>query len=71
MHWVAGDIGAALAIGLLYTVGLSLLTGVSFASALAALKALGRKILGLALGLWDRRGRRPEPGAKRSRTGAA
>jgi DNA segregation ATPase FtsK/SpoIIIE, S-DNA-T family len=70
VQWAAGAIGAALAIALLYTVGLSLLTGVSFASALAALKALGEKIVGLAGGLWDRRGRRPEPAAKRSRTGA-
>jgi DNA segregation ATPase FtsK/SpoIIIE, S-DNA-T family len=71
VHWVAGAIGAALAIALLYTVGLSLLTGVSFASALAALKALGEKMLGLALGLWDRRSRRPDPATKRSRAGAA
>ena len=71
VHWVAGAIGAALAIALLYTVGLSLLTGVSFASALAALKALGVKIVGLVRGLLDWRGRRPDPAAKRSRAGAA
>jgi DNA segregation ATPase FtsK/SpoIIIE, S-DNA-T family len=71
VHWVAGAIGATLAIALLYTIGLSLLTGVSFASALSVLKALGVKIVGLARGLWDRRGRRPDPAAKRSRTGAA
>jgi S-DNA-T family DNA segregation ATPase FtsK/SpoIIIE len=70
VHWVAGAIGAALAIALLYTVGLSLLTGVSFALALAALKALGGKILGLGRGLWERRGRRSDPAAKRSRAGA-
>jgi DNA segregation ATPase FtsK/SpoIIIE, S-DNA-T family len=71
VHWIAGAIGAALAIALLYAVGLSLLTGVSFASALAALKALGVKIVGLARGLLGRKGRRPDPAAKRSRTDAA
>ena len=68
---VAGAIGAALAIALLYTIGLSLLTGVSFAAALAALKAAGEKIVGLARGLWEKRERRPDPPAKRSRTDAA
>ena len=71
VHGVGGAIGAALAIALLYTVGLSLLTGVSFASALAALKALGGKILSLARGLWDRRNRRPDPAAKPGRAGTA
>jgi DNA segregation ATPase FtsK/SpoIIIE, S-DNA-T family len=71
VHWAAGTIGAVLAIALLYAVGLSLLTGVSFASALAVLKTAGEKIVGLARGLWDKREGRPEPRAKRSRTDAA
>ena len=68
---VAGAIGAALAIALLYAIGLSLITGVSFAVALAALKTAGEKIGGLVRGLWEKRERGPDPPAKRSRTGAA
>jgi S-DNA-T family DNA segregation ATPase FtsK/SpoIIIE len=71
VQWVAGAIGAALAIALLYAVGLSLLTGVSFAAALAALRGAGKKIMGLARGLWEKRERRPDPPARRSRTDAA
>jgi DNA segregation ATPase FtsK/SpoIIIE, S-DNA-T family len=71
VQWAAGVIGAVLAIALLYAVGLSLLTGLSFASALAVLKTVGEKIVGLARGLWERRDGRPNPRAKRSRTDAA
>jgi S-DNA-T family DNA segregation ATPase FtsK/SpoIIIE len=71
VQWAAGAIGAVLAIALLYAVGLSLLTGLSFASALAVLKTVGEKILGLARGLWERREGRPNPRAKRSHTDAA
>jgi DNA segregation ATPase FtsK/SpoIIIE, S-DNA-T family len=68
---VAGAIGAALAIALLYAVGLSLFTGVSFAATLAALKAAGEKIVGLARGIWEKREGGPDPPAKPSRTDAA
>jgi S-DNA-T family DNA segregation ATPase FtsK/SpoIIIE len=71
VQWAAGAIGAVLAIALLYAVGLSLLTGVSFASALAVLKRIGEKIVGVARGLWERRDGRPDPRAKRSPTDAA
>ncbi|HEX5914225.1 MAG TPA: DNA translocase FtsK 4TM domain-containing protein [Rubrobacter sp.] len=71
VEWAAGAIGAALMIALLYAVGLSLLTGVSFAAALAALKTVGEKVVGLGRGLWERRSGRPEPPARRGRTGAA
>ncbi|HEX5975614.1 MAG TPA: DNA translocase FtsK 4TM domain-containing protein [Rubrobacteraceae bacterium] len=71
VEWAAGAIGAALMIALLYAVGLSLLTGVSFAAALAALKTFGEKVVGLGRGLWERRSGRPEPPARRGRTGAA
>jgi S-DNA-T family DNA segregation ATPase FtsK/SpoIIIE len=71
VQWAAGAIGAVLAIALLYAVGLSLLTGVSFASSLAVLKPVGEKIVGLARWLWERREGRPDPPAKRSRTDAA
>jgi S-DNA-T family DNA segregation ATPase FtsK/SpoIIIE len=71
VQWAAGAIGAVLAIALLYAIGLSLLTGVSFASALAVLKAVAEKIVGLARGLWEKRKRRPNPRARRNRTDAA
>ncbi|HEY6714392.1 MAG TPA: DNA translocase FtsK [Rubrobacter sp.] len=71
VQWAAGSIGAALAIALLYAIGLSLLTGVSFAAALAALKTVAEKVVGLARGLWEKREGRPHPPAKRSRTDAA
>jgi S-DNA-T family DNA segregation ATPase FtsK/SpoIIIE len=71
VQWAAGAIGAVLAIALLYAVGLSLLTDVSFASALAVLRTVGEKIVGLARGLWGKREGRPNPRAKRSRTEAA
>ena len=71
VQWVAGTVGAALAIALLYAIGLSLLTGVSFAAALSALKTAGEKIVGLARGLWQKREHRPNLPAKRSRTNNA
>jgi DNA segregation ATPase FtsK/SpoIIIE, S-DNA-T family len=71
VQWAAGAIGAALAIALLYAVGLSLLTGVSFATALAALKTVGEKVVGLARGLWESRRERPRQPAKPSRSDAA
>jgi DNA segregation ATPase FtsK/SpoIIIE, S-DNA-T family len=71
VQWAAGAIGAVLAIALLYAVGLSLLTGVSFASALTVLKTVSEKIVGLARGLWEKKEGRPNTSAKRSRTGAA
>jgi S-DNA-T family DNA segregation ATPase FtsK/SpoIIIE len=63
VQWAAGGIGAALAIGLLFFLGLSLLTGVSFALAFAALETLGEKVVGR--GLWERRGARRESSPKR------
>jgi DNA segregation ATPase FtsK/SpoIIIE, S-DNA-T family len=71
VQWAAGAIGAALAIALLYAVGLSLLTGVSFATALAALKTVGEKVVGLTRGLWESRKERPHQPAKPSRSDAA
>jgi S-DNA-T family DNA segregation ATPase FtsK/SpoIIIE len=61
VQWAAGGIGAALAIGLLYVLGLSLLTGVSFAAAFTALKIIGEKVVGLGRGLWGKRAVRSEP----------
>jgi len=71
VEWAAGAIGAALTIALLYVVGLSLLTGVSFAAALGALRDVGEKVAGLGRGLWEKRSGRPEPPAKRGRTDPA
>ena len=71
VEWAAGAIGAALTIALLYAVGLSLLTGVSFAAALSALKIAGEKVAGLGRGLWEKWAGRPEPPAKRGRKVAA
>src|SRR5829696_1965158 len=71
VQWAAGAIGAVLAVALLYAVGLSLLTDVSFASALAVLRTAAEKISGLARGLWGKREGQPNPRAKRSRTEAA
>ena len=65
VQWGAGAVGAALAIGMLYALGLSLLTGVSFASALTALKTLGEKVVGLGRGLWEGRETRQAPSPKR------
>jgi S-DNA-T family DNA segregation ATPase FtsK/SpoIIIE len=75
VQWAAGAIGATLAIALLYALGLSLLTGISFAAALAALKTVGEEIVGLGRGLWEKREGRTDPRtearAKRRRTAAA
>ena len=71
VQWAAGAIGALLAIALLYAVGLSLLTGVSFASALAVLKTVTEKIVGLARRLGEKIEGRPNPRQKRSRTETA
>ena len=72
VQWAGGGIGAALAIGLLYVLGLSLLTGVSFGAALAALESLGEKVFGLGRGLWERRRARTGPTPRRAtRDGAA
>ncbi|HET9927237.1 MAG TPA: DNA translocase FtsK, partial [Rubrobacter sp.] len=71
VEWAAGAIGAALAIALLYAVGLSLLTGVSFAAALSALKSVGEKVVDLGRGLWEKREQRSEPPPKRDRRHAA
>jgi DNA segregation ATPase FtsK/SpoIIIE, S-DNA-T family len=71
VQWAAGAIGAVLAIALLYAVGLSLLTDVSFASALTVLRAIGERIVGLARGLWGKREGRPNPRAKPSLREAA
>ena len=68
VQWAAGTIGAALGIALLYALGLSLLTGVSFATTLAALKTVGEKAVDLGRWLWEKREGRPEPSPKRSRT---
>jgi DNA segregation ATPase FtsK/SpoIIIE, S-DNA-T family len=65
VQWGAGAVGAGLAIGLLYALGLSLLTGVSFASALAALETLGEQVVGLSRGLWESKEKRKAPSPKR------
>ena len=69
---VGGAIGAALVIGLLYLLGLSLLTGVSFAAALRALGSAGRKLAGWLGGLparmRARRERRPKASPKKTAT---
>jgi S-DNA-T family DNA segregation ATPase FtsK/SpoIIIE len=70
MQWAAGAIGAALGIALLYAIGLSLLTGVSFAVALAALKSACEKVVGLGRGLWEKRSGRRDPRAERSHSSA-
>jgi DNA segregation ATPase FtsK/SpoIIIE, S-DNA-T family len=60
---VGGAIAAGLVIGLLYALGLSLLTGVSFATAFGAVGSTGGKVAGWVGGLpgrWrERRERRP------------
>ena len=43
VHWAGGAIGAALVLCVLYALGLSLLTGVSFESAVAAVRGLGER----------------------------
>jgi DNA segregation ATPase FtsK/SpoIIIE, S-DNA-T family len=68
---VGGAIGAALVIGLLYALGLSLLTGVSFSAAFGALGSAGGKLAGWAGGLPARirEGRKRRPGRSPKRTG--
>jgi DNA segregation ATPase FtsK/SpoIIIE, S-DNA-T family len=46
VYGVGGAIGAALTLGLLYALGLSLLTGVTFSAALGALKTLAQALMG-------------------------
>jgi DNA segregation ATPase FtsK/SpoIIIE, S-DNA-T family len=45
VHWAGGTIGAALALGLLYALGLGMLTGVSLGSAVAAARGVGETLL--------------------------
>ena len=70
VQWASGAIGAALVIGLLYAVGLSLLTGVSFAAMLGSLKSVGVGLAGLGRALLGRlregREERAAPPRKRS-----
>ena len=69
LYWgvqgIGGAIAAGLVIGLLYALGLSLVTGVSFARAFGALGSAGGKLAGLIGGLPARiregRERRPAP----------
>ena len=73
VHGIGGFIGAALVIGLLYALGLSLLTGVSFAAAFGALGSAGGTLAGWIGGLPSKiresRGQRPEPSPKKARGG--
>ncbi|MGH3147229.1 MAG: hypothetical protein ACRDTR_15640, partial [Rubrobacter sp.] len=45
VYWAGGAIGAALALGLLYALGLSLFTGVTFGTAFGALKTVAGALL--------------------------
>jgi len=67
---VGGAIAAGLVIGLLYALGLSLLTGVSFAAALGALGSAGGKVAGWLGGLparWsESRARQPAPSSTKA-----
>ena len=69
---VGGAIGAALVIGLLYALGLSLLTGVSFASAFGALGSAGGTLAawvgGLPARIREKREERSRRSQKKSRT---
>jgi S-DNA-T family DNA segregation ATPase FtsK/SpoIIIE len=71
LYWgvqgVGGVIGAGLVIGLLYALGLSLLTGVSFAAAFGALVSAGGGLAGWVGGLADRVGEAREERSKRPR----
>jgi DNA segregation ATPase FtsK/SpoIIIE, S-DNA-T family len=64
---VGGVIGAGLVIVLLYALGLSLLTGVSFAAAFGALGSAGGRIAGWVGGLADRVRESREERSKRPR----
>ena len=80
VQWAGGAIGAALAIVLLYALGLSLITGISFAAALGAMKNVGGTCVGWVRGLpgrWRESKERARPsrsqggsqrGAERSRS---
>ncbi len=45
VHWTGGTIGAALALGLLYALGLGMLTGVTLHSTAAAVRGVGETLL--------------------------
>ena len=45
VHWTGGTIGAVLALGLLYALGLGMLTGITLASAVAAVRGVGETLL--------------------------
>ena len=62
VHWTGGAIGAALALGLLYVLGLGLLTGVSLGSAVAAMRGVGETLLARLRG-W-RENRAPRKNAR-------
>ena len=74
LYWgvqgIGGAIAAGLVIGLLYALGLSLVTGVSFARAFGALGSVGGKVAGLIGGLPARiregRERRPAPSSTKA-----
>ncbi|CAN5828948.1 DNA translocase SpoIIIE [soil metagenome] len=74
LYWAVQSAGGAIAAGivisLLYATGLSLLTGVSFASVLGALKSIGMGLAGVGRALLarlrERRKERPAPSRARS-----
>jgi S-DNA-T family DNA segregation ATPase FtsK/SpoIIIE len=45
IHWTGGTIGAVLALGILYVLGLGMLTGVTLSSAIAAVRGVGGMLL--------------------------
>ncbi len=65
-----GTIGVALALALLYALGLSLLTGVGFGTALVGLRDAGRSVVDGAENLWDgmRRRRTPAGGSRAAKS---
>jgi S-DNA-T family DNA segregation ATPase FtsK/SpoIIIE len=67
VHWAGGTIGAALVLCVLYAVGLSMLTGVSFGSAVAAARCWGGALLAWLRGARKKRGSREVRPAKRRR----
>src|SRR5215211_3824247 len=70
---IGGAIGAAVVIGLLYLLGLSLVTTVSFAAAMGALKTVLAHVAGWSRDLLSRlkewRAGRPDPSRKSATTG--
>ena len=66
VHWAGGTIGAALVLCVLYTLGLSMLTGVTFGSAVAVARGWGGTLL--ARLREGRKNRAPENGAREGRT---